>query len=677
MAYLIDNTVVVTKEELVPSCYPTYDSLKKALSRYKDKKFGPKRFMKGGNGRFLLIDYDTLPKTAQEKIEDPRKNGHPLAPYFEIDSDAVRFYSMYQFQDGTYLSEEHQQKYTVNASTLKAVLRLREARISEILRKNGKPKNIFPTLLSDAHSYKKFMLIKHHMEHSLPVSARHFKDALNAFEKLVDGKLNYASVISGKHKNSNSRKVFDHTLKLLNDMFADRHRKPTATEVHKMYEGFLSGYIEVINNSTGEVYDPSGYKALSFATVNNYLNEWKSAVGTMQRRSSNRELKMGKFKPYWSFDMPKCSGSIISIDDRQPPFETLENGKRVWFYLGVDIASRAIICQVYGETKEGIIIEFYRQLVRNYHSWGINIPAELECEMSLNSSFTETFLKEGAMFQYVKMEANNPRGKYIERVNKELRYSKEKKHEGWIARPKANKESNQPGIEKEKLKKLPYSTIIEQCLFDIEEWNNEGHPEEESLSRWEYFQLNQHPDVLPTNYLAFMKYIGKRTETSCNVGNIQVNYGLFLIADNGKVAKGETLIRYMNMIEGKDLEVYWLDDNEGKVFKALAYVNGEYACELIQKPRPNRARIERTDKDKLADQELAAYTNTVESYAKRVMGSLDSLTIIDNTPKPERKFKIEQLTRRKPVDFGDFSNEDPEEEIMEYVSNRKSLKDRI
>ena len=100
-------------------------------------------------------------------------------------------------------------------------------------------------------------------------------------------------------------------------------------------------------------------------------------------------------------EMPKLAGSIISIDDRQPPF-WYDKGKRMWFYIGIDIASRAVTTFVYGKSKTGIILDFYRQMVRNYHELGLNLPAELEAESALNSSFKNTFLQEGKNVQTCK-----------------------------------------------------------------------------------------------------------------------------------------------------------------------------------------------------------------------------------------------------------------------------------
>ena len=109
------------------------------------------------------------------------------------------------------------------------------------------------------------------------------------------------------------------------------------------------------------------------------------------------------------------------------------------------MGSEAITVWVYGTTKEGIIDDFYRQLVRNYTEWGFNLPLELEGEMSLNSRYKDTILSPGNMFKFVRIEANNARGKRIEAYYRPLRYGLEKKREGWIARPFALSEPNQSG----------------------------------------------------------------------------------------------------------------------------------------------------------------------------------------------------------------------------------------
>lgn len=242
MVFEFDGKVAVTKDALIPF-YGNYDNLIKTIQRYKDKPYGPKRVMLGGNGRQLLVDLDSLPQDIKQAIPDPRKCDHILERYYEVDADAVRFYSLYQFEDGTYLSQEHQEKYITNASMLRAVIRLREARIADRQRKGGKTTGLIHTLVADAVSFQKTLLMKHRVEHTLPTSTPRFNAELKAFETLVDGQFNYEALISKKHKNKNSVKVDAVANKLLNSMFADAQRKPTAREVSRQYDAFLSGYI--------------------------------------------------------------------------------------------------------------------------------------------------------------------------------------------------------------------------------------------------------------------------------------------------------------------------------------------------------------------------------------------------------------------------------------------------
>ncbi|MDB5284057.1 MAG: hypothetical protein JWO06_3132, partial [Bacteroidota bacterium] len=84
---------------------------------------------------------------------------------------------------------------------------------------------------------------------------------------------------------------------------------------------------------------------------------------------------MGKYIPYGSMERPAYAGSIISVDDRQPPFKWGEGaGNRMWFYMAQDLGSTAFTTWVYCDTKEVIIFLFYRQMFRNYAAWGLSLP---------------------------------------------------------------------------------------------------------------------------------------------------------------------------------------------------------------------------------------------------------------------------------------------------------------
>jgi hypothetical protein len=666
MPHFRNNTLVVEIDELVPSIF-SYEGLMKKIQRYKNKDYGIKRFQRACLNNQLLIEYDSLDINIQNTLGDPRKVNHILERFYKTDGEAVKYFATYSFDDGTYLDQPYQERYIINASVLKAIIGLKSARMSERKAKGGNMTGLSKSLWKDAISFQDTLQIKFNEQHTLPSNERRFNDALKDFEKL-----GYKTLISAKHKNTNSKKVTDQTLDLLKSLFADENKKPTATQVHRIYKSFIAGYMEVINHNTGELFNPKDFKSLSDATVKKYMATWENAISTLQKRSGNRQEFMGKFKPYHSFDKPKFAGSIISIDDRQPPFK-MPDGQRVWFYNGIDLASEAFICWVHGRSKEGIIVEFYRQLVRNFTAWGLNMPAELEAEMSLNSSFTGTFLRPGAMFEHVKIEANNARGKRIERYFGNLRYDIEREREGWLARPKALKESNQAGPHQEKA--LPYNTIVHGCLQDIENWNNQPHSIHTHLTRWEVFTQMQNPDLKQTNWASFMPYLGRETKTSVNTGIIKLQNELFLLGSESKIATGDKLINLMRQVEGNQVNIYWLDDNNGQVLKALVYLGTRYVCEALAKPKPQRARVEQTAADLEAFALMSAYVATIEGYGRTERKAIDKVTIINTTPTKTKSFLMPGLNPTPAPAPKEELIQPGDEYVIAWPAQTRSLKD--
>lgn len=671
------NIVVVTVEELVPHFYKTTDSLKNIVSRASRRGYGLKKIQSGGNGRQLLIDYDSLPNNVKAQLKDPRSFRHILEKFYKPETEAHDFYNDYQFEDGGYLRDDHIEKYTTNASVLSACGALKVAREQERIQKGASLRGVIDSLVDDAHSFNPILEETYGVTHSLPENKRRFMDVFHRY--FAEG---YPALISRKHKNDNARKVTDDTTDLLNSMFSSDSSKPTSTEVARRYDGFISGYIQVINEATGELYNPKDFRKLSNATISRYLSAWQHAAKTAPARTGNRQVLMARYKPHHSMEQPQYAGSIISVDDRQPPFEYAK-GKRMWWYNGIDLASEAFTVWVWGKSKEGIILEFYRQLVRNYHEWGLNLPAEIEAESSLNSSFTETFLKEGVMFDYVRIEANNARGKRIERYFGNLRYDIEKQHEGWLARPFALKESNQESNFKPKF--VEYDALVEQCLRDIEQWNNTEHSKIKGKSRWEVFVENQNPTLKATNYKKLIPMLGYKTETSVKAGIIHLQRHEYLLGDNSEIYFGERLINLMKQVEGTKVSIYWLDGNDGQIIKALVYHGDRYICEAILKPVYNRARAEQTDYDLAKRETMSKYVATIEGYMRNGAKSVDQVTLIDNRPKTlNGKFKINGIHKPEtngnivPVemlpDIPDFTEDT--DDVYQYV-RKTNLKDRF
>lgn len=626
---------------------------------------------RGGNGRLAGLELNAIPEKYKVKIVDilgkPEVVANPIEDHFSIDGAARMWFDGFKFADGTSLKPEQVNRYTINASVLNALAKLKKARETEHKIKGNPIGNLWPALINEVSSFNNTLKLKFGgLQHDLPKSEK-LRIKLGTYIK--NG---YSTLVDGRNKNQAAKKVTPMMIALWNDIFSGQRHKPTYLEVAFKYNQFLNGVIEILNTDTGEVYDAKheDFRPIDESTVYNYISAWTSRIATHAKRSGDRQVFKGKYEPYHKLTQPKYAGSIISIDDRQPPF-AYDAGKRMWFYNAIDLGSEAFTCWVYGETKEGIITEFYRQLVRNYAEWNLNMPYEIECESSLNSSFKETFLMPGAMFSEVRIEANNARGKRIEAYYRALRYSYEKQREGWLARPKVLSESNLagPGVVPFKSKEA----IVDGCLIDIETWNNTLHSNQElhpGLTRWEVFMEKQHPELQPTNWRGILPHLGYSTKSSMKAGRITLQGMHRVVGVNGEVALGEKLINIMSQIEGEDVTLYWLDDNEGNVLKAHVYDNaGAFVCELLDDLSYSRSKLESgaSDVDKRAI--MSAYTATVQGYVSRNVKQLSDVVIIEKQVETVKKFTIKRLGSDRATASAIKMNEDFEAERLPELPN--------
>lgn len=647
----IDTSKIATTEaELVPKHFKTLGALQKSIQRYKDEKYGIKQLQRACYGRPMLVDFDSLPRHIQNDLGDPRKCAHIMEKWYKVDNGAVRFYTNHTLENGTPLSPMHQEEYIINASVLIAIKSYKEAHEDELNRKGKKAKKIYEFMTNECIKFQETLKAKFKgVQHSLPTSDRRFREAFDNF--FASDAPNYESLISGKIQNENAKKITDRTTALLDSIFAKAGTKPNKLTVARRYQAFIDGVLDVINAESGEMYNPADFKALSERSVTKWLSEWESKIGTYALRSADRQKLRGQFSIAHERERPIYAGSLISVDDRQPPFEYAPS-QRLWVYNCLDVASDVITATVWGKSKEGMILDFYRQIVRNYTEWGFRLPAELEAESSLNSSYKESFLREGAMFDYVRLEANNARGKIIERRNRDFRLIHERELDGFIGRWHARDESNQPQP-KDNIyldqKFIAYDKVVQQSLMVIEDWNNMPHPDKPEMSRWDYFASMQSPQLHPTNWKGFLPHLGYKTKTSCNVGKIRVQGVNLMIADHGEILFGEALISRLKVIEGEDLTAYWLDGNKGQLLKVLIYMGDSFVCEGIPTPKYNHARIERNEQDEINLQIQARYTATVEGFMTNRKRSIEEVVIIDHRPKTlNNNFQMPGLNRNTP-----------------------------
>lgn len=676
-----NNKIVVTREELVPAFYPSWNALRRQLDRYRKKHYGIKRALEGrGFGNCVLIDFDSLSLEIRNALGDPRKLNHILEKFYRPDDKAVAFYTG-EIAAGMGLDPEQQEGYIINAQVLNAAIELRSARIEEHLKRSGKrPKRLDEIICEDVKSFNKVLKVKFDEQHTLPENSRRLAEKMFRYQR--EG---YGSLITGAFGNQNAARKTDRTIHLLESMFAKDRTKPNPTDVARRYEAFMDGYVELFDAASGEQFNPEDYKKLSERTITKFLSSWESKIATHKQRTGDRQKYMSEFESWITTGHVEWAGSMISIDDRQPPFEYAK-GQRMWFYLGIDLGSEAFTCFVWGKTKEGIILEFYREMVRNYAEWGLCLPAELECESNLNAGFKSSFLREGRMFDHVRIEANNARGKRIEQYFRQLRYSFEREEENWIGRPFAKLEANQGRPDS---KPIEYNALVRQCLKTIQDWNNCEHSRCKRKTRWEVFLEKQNPNLHPINWKGILPYLGYETRATCKAGNVKFQNTFFLLGNNGSIALGEDLIGIMKIAEQKELQIYWISGHDGGVLKAIAFIGGRYVCELIQKPVVSRARIEQTAGDRANMEIVSHYNNTIRAYATNRKNSLTEVIMIDNRKRTlNDNFKIPLLEtgaddyRQETVEIlrNDFEEELNDSEMplqLDLKSSEMTIKERM
>jgi hypothetical protein len=645
MPYPWNNKIAVTKDDLVPGFFPSWDALEKKLYRDAKRPVGIRRIQRGGGLNCeVLIDYDTLPRPIREKLPDPRHVDCVLEKFFSVDGEAVRYYAEKRVGKHGYIAPERQTEYVLDASVLRAAILLRAAHIHEVSLMRGKTKSISKFLSAEVNLLNELRKLKNLPCHTLPTNRIRFTEKLKRFEEsgydtLLKGYDNQNAILKTKNEDD-----------LLNAMYIQKH-KPTYTEVFKQYDAFLRGEVEVINPTTGELYNPSPYNKLSRSTVTRFLASWEQRVATHLKRSADRQVYMAKNEPFQTLQHPRYAGSSLSIDDRQAPFAYDRDGHRVWFYMGIDLGSECFIGFVWGKDKNaGLLQEFYREVVRNCTEWGVNVPAQLECESHLNSTLKDTLLQEGNMFEYVSIYPNSAHSKRIERYFAALRYILEKAMPGWIGRPHARSEANQTNSDKREI--IPFDAIVERCLKEIENWNNSPCTIYPDKTRYEVFLEKQHPEVKPTNWHGILPYIGEWTSTSCNHGQIKLNGKWFVLGDKGSIYTGKDLLALMKMVEGKSVDICWLRGHNGQALKALVYVDNRCACEAIPQPVAFRSKLEaRSDPQAVANMELMErYKNTIRAYARSHKNEIENLVIIDNRKNTlNDKFKIGWINEEPPI----------------------------
>lgn len=617
-----------------------------------------KRVRRACRGNEALIDFRGLPEKYRDEIikiygiPDSKEISKQFADEISLDVDALHFYRTYKI-NGSNIKKENQKRLVNEASILNALQKKFKSHLNRSGTPNGKPafwENALKALEGIKEGY---------WEHKLPTTSKNLR--LKLFAYCEDG---YRTLCNGNYGNQRTRKVNDNLENLLKYLFAQKWN-PNYAELHKDYTDFVEKKSFLVNESTGEIYNPAHYEPISVSTVRNYLSSWRNAVGTEKLRSNSRIAYNKKHRSAASL-IVDYAGSILSMDDRDIPLPLSGTPKRVVGYFTADACSEAIIGYAFARPKKqdrdkhgkglNLIMDCFRNTFEQLEYLNVNMPAEVEVENHLMSTLKDTVLKPGNLFQFVRFAgAENPQEKSIEGFFRTIRYGYDRKIEGFKARPHARTEANQSRPGENKIE-YSFEEICEICIDNINQYNNAPHSDKERFpgkTRMQVFLENQNPKLLPIQWQDVARWVGESVETSVNRYEVQANNQKFQLPSPELMDKTKV---------GSKCIAYWVNHDKGKENRIYLYKNDEFICELGLKEKFHKAKIEQTSEDFKIMSKQQAFSKKIDDHANQVVKELKNnkikvlkAEIIENAVKENEKVKIIEVPEPIPIRYQQMS----------------------
>ncbi len=574
-----------------------------------------------GKGNYALVEVATLPKRFKERIKS--KYGEIgsnalrdwFVGHFEVDAKAREFFTRFRFDNGEPLPPEHIHEYTMNASVLRSVVALmNDAKMTRKLMQGSRIE--WGELAGSISFYQQ------EYGHTLPLSATRFQKRVSEFK--ANG---YASLISGKFRNQNTRKVNYHIERLILSLDSLPTR-PYNSTVSEMYNMFISGELEVYDPETGEVYDPDFFTdkkgnpiVLSEATIANYLNNPKNRA----LRAKLHDTQYGynnAYRPHHLRRSPYYAFSKITMDDRDLP-RKMHNGQRVKAYYAYDVASGCVIGYAYSRAKDAnLFIDCIRNMFQNIDKNGWYMPAQVEVEHHIVRNYADGLMKAGIVFPFVRWcNPGNSQEKRAEHLNRAKKYGVEKNMQPGIGRWYAQLEANRIKTNKKYDEKnntyientYDYEELVADDIASMQVFNNQKHPNQKlypGMTRWDVLCGCQNPNLAPIDKTALYRFIGFHTATSIRRNMYcTVQYQEFILP-NPEVIQRLAPRNYK-------VDAYYLPDTSGNITEVYLYQNDNFLAVCKRIERYNEASIEQTDADVEAYKEQSQYVARFDAMIKR------------------------------------------------------------
>lgn len=572
-------------------------------------------------GRRALVVVDSLPSKYGEKVKEIHPEGSTMKLHecfrenFTLDAEARTFFSTFRFDNGSLLPPDKVNEYTVNASAIRAVLRLMAN--TKSLRRAQLGGRVQWDEMAAAVAY-----FKQEYGHTLPESTLRFRKKVSEFNKL-----GYVSLVSGKFQNQNSRKVNYKTERLILSLDSLPER-PFNTTVAEMYNQFVCGELDVYDPETGELFDPEDFTdkngdpvALSETTVANYLNNPKNRALRAKLHSTAWDFN-NEYRPHHNRKAPVWAFSKVSLDDRDLP-RKMADGNRVKAYYAYDVASGCVIGYAYNRLKTAdLFLDCIRNMFQLIDRQGWNCPAEVEVEHHLVSNFADGLIRAGVVFPFVRWcNPGNSQEKRAEHFNRAKKYGVEKRTQVGIGRWYARLEANRPKVEKVydqynntyKEATYTYEQLVAEDIQAITTYNNQLHPNQKmypGLTRWQVLCENQNPNLSPVGKALLYRFIGERTRTSirrnmyCTVRGVK--FGLPSPELIARLAPNDYTV-----------EAFYMPDADGNVSEVYLYQDNNFIATCAPIGLYSEAAAEQTEADVRNYQEQSKYVAQFDALMKR------------------------------------------------------------
>ena len=599
-----------------------------------------------------VVEYNSLPYNIKSKIEQKLKDTGEVSTgtneqnkpqinffdaYVRADVAAMDYFSKYEIEPGRSLPPEVQTEYYNNAIMLNA---MREVMIDRIADRNSRGKTgrkderLFSSVVNDLKS------VGNKYPHTLPLTVRNLRPKFKEYFR--NGKPDYHSLIHKNYANQHARVVTGDAERLYMSIYC-MSNNPYAEWVHEDYHRFIAGEIDIVDYCTGELFnrddfrDENGeYIMVSESTIWNYLNKPDNRAIVDSIRNNQYKFNH-RYAPHYMRKAPKFSLSKVSFDDRDLP-RKLKDGGSVFAYYAFDVMSGAVIGAAYSRIKDtNLFMECLRDMYRNLNRWGLGWPLEAEVEHHLCGQFTDTMLKPGELFPYVRFCApTNSQEKHAESLIHLKKYGYEKRFQEGIGRHYAKLEANQTNGIREynensgqyeyRYKTYSWEQLIAEDRAASEAYNHNLHRNQkdyEGVTIIDALMSNVNPDVREIDKRRVFYYIGEKENTTINRNQwVNLRYSKYWLSSK------DVLGRLLPNNYG--VTAYYMKDETGKAYdEAYIFQKGKYIDCVRDMPKFVSSQAEWTEADTIAQTEQAKYISGFRNFVSAGKDNLDKVKIIN------------------------------------------------